>query len=128
MPVEIEPGSNKDFYVRQISRKLGEERVLGALDDAITYAKLLDMEDDLAYFKKVKRDTAFTRRLGYLESVKLNPETAALYYEEDLHNDPYEYDVKTEKRVAELKIYLSEFVARAMAEDDPYTALFGKEE
>lgn len=116
--------TSPEFLLRLILKCLQEERIAAAVGYAFTYAKYLEKDVHAHVFEKILKNHDFMRRLGYLESIKLNAETGSQYFDKDANNDPYAFDVRTEKEIVELKIKIYDFIAASLREEDPLRGLF----
>lgn len=114
-----EESNNKDFLIKRIIINLENERILPAIYNAIAYAKSQDDgEKKAAELTKLIEGQEFYRKLGFLDIIKSEHETATEYFDDDKDDDPYSYDEKTEEKIRGIKKKLLAFVAQAIKERD----------
>lgn len=113
-----EEGNNKDFLIKRIIINLENERILPAIYAALAYVKTTETLEDDDELEALITGPALYRKIGFLDIIKSNPDTATEYYDEDKDNDPYAYDEETEAIIREIKTTLLKFAAKAIKEQE----------
>jgi len=113
-----EESNNKDFLIKRIIINIENERILPAIYNTIAYAKTINEETTINELHQHMNDETFYRKIGFLDIIKSNQETATEYYDDDKDNDPYAYDKETEKKIREIKNLILAFIAKAIKEQE----------
>jgi hypothetical protein len=101
-------------------KEINSGLITAAIHSVFVYSKIAGLVEDALELEAMLRDVEFFRDLGKLESVKAVPDTAYEYYDRDrTGGDPYEFDVKTEERIANVKIRLLTFIADGIKKEEP---------
>ena len=114
--MDVEKRENRLNILTRAVKHLEDDHISAAIYNLLIYAKMVKKR--IYFFSSLLKDKDLQRKIGLIDNLKKQPDTAIEYYDKDKDSDPFEYDAATEDKIMRIKEEAAGFIADAIKTEE----------